>query len=84
MQEYVQALKQLEGRQAIVYSKTSCELVENRGRVWTVCILFDPNKTATVDPGLVRKPLFGTLDKKVIKEEMKAIYTESQLLADPL
>ena len=42
--DYVKMLKQMEGKNSIVYVKSSCELNEFKTREWTVCILFDPKK----------------------------------------
>ena len=60
VQEFVQQLKQLEGKQCIVYSKTSCEVSDHAGREWTVCVIFDSKKCQHVDPSLIRKPLFSS------------------------
>ena len=91
VQEFIQVLKQFEGKQSIVYSKTSCDKKEMFGcREWTVCILFDPKKCPNVDSSMIRKPLFSNYgaddvrDSLLTEKQIKQTYTESQLLTDPL
>lgn len=98
VQEFIQVLKQFEGKSSIIYSKTSFDKKETFGcREWTVCILFDPKKSPHVDSNMIRKPLFSSspshyqsygeeqqhLNLKTSKQ-VKLTYTESQLLTDPL
>lgn len=77
-------MKQFEGKQSIIYAKTSCEKKETFGcREWTVCVLFDPKKCSNVDPALMRKPLFASYgndeirDNLALDKEIKMTYSES-------
>jgi hypothetical protein len=90
IQDFVKIMKQIEGKNSFVYVKSSCDLNEYGTREWTVCLLFDPKKCNLIDPALMKKPLFASYSKEQIKEtlhmdkEVKVLYTESQLLTDPL